>query len=208
MTRISTSRATPAIVVAALALVAAVTGTAVAGDPGASSSALTKKKVKKLVKKEVAKQIGKATGPEGPQGPQGPAGPRGPAGPANVRVGQVVRASFGQTGADSVVIAVNEGFSWQLSCDDITGSTLRVVNVSGGDNSHVSTVGGEDENFDNGDTLTVASTGSPNDLVSPEVWTLIYGTATDSTQAGFGGVLNEPVGFGSDCVASLNLLAL
>jgi hypothetical protein len=60
-----------------MVLVATVAGTAVAADPTATSSALTKKKVRKLVKKEVAKQIGNAEGPQGPPGPAGPPGPPG-----------------------------------------------------------------------------------------------------------------------------------
>ncbi len=47
-------RRSPAILVAVAALVAAVAGTAIA-DPGATSSAITKKKVKKIVKKQIKK---------------------------------------------------------------------------------------------------------------------------------------------------------
>jgi len=46
--------ASPAIIVAALALVAALAGTAIAG-PDAQTSALSKKKVKKIAKKEIKK---------------------------------------------------------------------------------------------------------------------------------------------------------
>jgi hypothetical protein len=70
------SRPSPAIIVAVLALVAALAGTAVAG-PDANTSALNKKKVKKLVRKEVAKQIADAEGPPGPRGPEGQRGPAG-----------------------------------------------------------------------------------------------------------------------------------
>ena len=52
-------RPSPAIVVAVLALVAAVAGTAIAADPVATSSKLTKKKVKKTAKKVANKQITK-----------------------------------------------------------------------------------------------------------------------------------------------------
>jgi hypothetical protein len=55
------SRPSPAIVVAVLALVAAVGGTAVAGPP-ASTSAVTKKKVKKIANKQIAKQLPWETG--------------------------------------------------------------------------------------------------------------------------------------------------
>jgi hypothetical protein len=48
------SRPSPAIVLAILALVAALAGTAVA-DPGASISAVTKKKVKKIARKQIKK---------------------------------------------------------------------------------------------------------------------------------------------------------
>lgn len=51
-----TSRPSPAIVVAALALVAALAGTAVAG-PDASTSAISKKKVKKIAEKQAINQI-------------------------------------------------------------------------------------------------------------------------------------------------------
>jgi hypothetical protein len=53
---IKASRPSPAMVVAVLALVAALAGTAVAG-PDASSSAINKKKVKKIATKQAAKQI-------------------------------------------------------------------------------------------------------------------------------------------------------
>jgi hypothetical protein len=54
--RIRTSRPSPAIIVAVLALIAALAGTAVAG-PNASTSAVSKKKVKKIAKKQAVKQI-------------------------------------------------------------------------------------------------------------------------------------------------------
>ena len=56
MRRIRPSRPSPAIVLAILALVVAVAGTAIAG-PGASTSALTKTTVKKIAKKQASKQI-------------------------------------------------------------------------------------------------------------------------------------------------------
>jgi hypothetical protein len=65
------SRCAAAVLVPALALVAAAGGTAMAGDPGATPSALSKKKVKKLVKREVRKQLADAVGPQGPPGPPG-----------------------------------------------------------------------------------------------------------------------------------------
>lgn len=73
MEQISSARRKPAIIVAALALVAALVGTAVAGDPVANTSALTEKKVKKLIRKEVKKQIANAVGPQGPAGAPGEA---------------------------------------------------------------------------------------------------------------------------------------
>jgi hypothetical protein len=55
MTRLRKGRPSPALVVAILALVAALAGTAVAG-PGASSSAITKSKVKKIANKQITKR--------------------------------------------------------------------------------------------------------------------------------------------------------
>jgi hypothetical protein len=43
----------PGLIVAAAALVAATTGTALAGDPGATSAAINKKKVKRIAKKQI-----------------------------------------------------------------------------------------------------------------------------------------------------------
>jgi hypothetical protein len=57
ISRSRVSRPSPALVVAVVALVAALAGTAVAADPGASTSALSKKKVKKIAKKQAAKAI-------------------------------------------------------------------------------------------------------------------------------------------------------
>jgi hypothetical protein len=54
--RIRDGRPSPAIIVAALALVAALAGTAVAG-PQATSSAINKKKVKKIARKQANKAI-------------------------------------------------------------------------------------------------------------------------------------------------------
>lgn len=56
MKRIAGSRPSPAIIVAVVALVAALAGTAIAG-PSAESSAITKKKVKKVAKKQVNKRF-------------------------------------------------------------------------------------------------------------------------------------------------------
>ena len=53
--RMRGARPSPAIAVAIVALVAALAGTAVASDPGASTSALNKKKVKKIAAKQVKK---------------------------------------------------------------------------------------------------------------------------------------------------------
>jgi hypothetical protein len=59
MRRIRPTRPSPAIVVAILALVAAVSGTAVAGSD--VQSAVSKKSVKKTAKKQAKKQVEKAT---------------------------------------------------------------------------------------------------------------------------------------------------
>ena len=69
-------RPSAAIVVAALALVAALTGTAVAG-PDAITRALRKKKVKHLIEWEGAELIATATGPPGAPGTDGAAGANG-----------------------------------------------------------------------------------------------------------------------------------
>jgi hypothetical protein len=57
MKRTWKSRPSPALVVAILALVAAVAGTAVAADPSATTSAVTKKKVKKIANKQIDKRF-------------------------------------------------------------------------------------------------------------------------------------------------------
>jgi hypothetical protein len=56
MRRIANSRPSPAIVVAIVALVAGLAGTAVAG-PGAETSAVTKKKVKKIANRQINKRL-------------------------------------------------------------------------------------------------------------------------------------------------------
>jgi hypothetical protein len=55
MQRFVSSRPSPAAVIAVVALVAALAGTAVASDPGATTSALGKKKVKKIARKQISK---------------------------------------------------------------------------------------------------------------------------------------------------------
>jgi hypothetical protein len=56
MTETIRKRTSPALIVAVVALVAALAGTAIAG-PGASSSAITKSKVKKIANKQAGAQI-------------------------------------------------------------------------------------------------------------------------------------------------------
>jgi hypothetical protein len=56
MSRSTSRRPSPALLVAVVALVAALAGTAVAG-PGASSSAITKAKVKKIANKQINKRL-------------------------------------------------------------------------------------------------------------------------------------------------------
>ena len=70
MTRIKDARRSSAVIVSALALLAAVGGTALAGND-ATTSELSKKKVKQLIEKEVAEQIANATGPPGTPGADG-----------------------------------------------------------------------------------------------------------------------------------------
>jgi hypothetical protein len=55
MTRRRRARPSPAIIVAVVALVAALAGTAVAANPTATSSAINKKKVKKIATKQINK---------------------------------------------------------------------------------------------------------------------------------------------------------
>jgi hypothetical protein len=59
--RIVSSRPSPALIVAVVALVAAVAGTAIAG-PGASTSAISKSKVKKIANKQINKRLPLGTG--------------------------------------------------------------------------------------------------------------------------------------------------
>jgi hypothetical protein len=61
MQSIVSRRPSPALLVAVLALIAAVGGTAIAG-PQATTSAITKKDVKRIAKKQAVKQIKKALG--------------------------------------------------------------------------------------------------------------------------------------------------
>jgi hypothetical protein len=56
MRRIIESRPSPAIIIAVVALVAAVAGTAIAG-PSATTSAVTKSKVKKIANKQIDKRL-------------------------------------------------------------------------------------------------------------------------------------------------------
>ncbi len=55
LNHIKRARPSPVMLVAIVALVAAATGTAVASNPGATTSALNKKKVKKIAAKQVKK---------------------------------------------------------------------------------------------------------------------------------------------------------
>ena len=57
MRGITRARPNPALIVAVLALVAALAGTAVAADPIATDSAVTKKKVKKIANKQINKRF-------------------------------------------------------------------------------------------------------------------------------------------------------
>jgi hypothetical protein len=219
-----------------LALSVAVPAFGGASDPTATTSASAKKIAKKALKKakkankrskralntanealDVANQALEQGGAPGPGGPEGPAGP------ASVASSDVVTIAngagdFGDPNDPpaSQLIALNEGFAWALACGDAPAdptTALVVRNVSGGDDSHITPVqtnppGGPDD-FDEDETaVVVLRTGANQSGTNPD-WTLIYGTAGNTTQAGFGGVLNNPNGFGgADCVGSLNLLAL
>jgi hypothetical protein len=219
-----------------LALSVAVPAFGGASDPTATTSASAKKIAKKALKKakkankrskralntanealDVANQALEQGGAPGPGGPEGPAGP------ASVASSDVVTIAngagdFGDPNDPpaSQLIALNEGFAWALACGDAPAdptTALVVRNVSGGNDSHITGVqtappGGPDD-FDEDETaVVVLRTGANQSGTNPD-WTLIYGTEGDTTQAGFGGVLNNPNGFGgADCAGSLNLLAL
>jgi len=60
MRRFTRARPSPALLISVVALVAAVAGTAVAADPVANTSAITKKKVKKIAKKQANKAVANA----------------------------------------------------------------------------------------------------------------------------------------------------
>jgi hypothetical protein len=219
-----------------LALSVAVPAFGGASDPTATTSASAKKIAKKALKKakkadkrskkalNVANNALDAANQALEQGgAPGPGGPEGPAGPASVASSDVVTVANGAGDfADpndppaSQLIALNEGFAWALACGDAPAdptTALVVRNVSGGNDSHITGVqtappGGADD-FDEDETaVVVLRTGANQSGTNPD-WTLIYGTESDTTQAGFGGVLNNPNGFGgADCAGSLNLLAL
>jgi uncharacterized protein (UPF0333 family) len=60
MNRLKHGRPSPALIVAVIALVAALAGTAIASNPQATSSAINKKKVKQIAKKQANKAVANA----------------------------------------------------------------------------------------------------------------------------------------------------
>lgn len=114
MRRISHHRPTPALVVALVALLLALSGSATAAIVMTGSSikdgTITGKDVKnrtlgskKLSKKAISSLSGKP-GPQGPAGPRGPEGPAGPAGPVKLvhKQGTNNQIAAGATGGYAV----------------------------------------------------------------------------------------------------------
>jgi hypothetical protein len=229
--RLSRFRLSPAFPISLIALFVALGGVGYAaatiGTNDIENGAVTKKKIHKnavttkKIKNHTIKKVDLAFDLTGVQGPQGPAGP---AGPSNVggaviqtdHVGTVATRS-GTLGDPNdppaaVVLAASDEFAWVLACPDTPAvSALAVVNVSAGNDSHISLGDGQDtnDNFDQGadNAIPIAvAGGTDHGNQSPQ--TLIYG-ANGSTQWGVGGALNEPdSGFGGvDCVGSVNILA-
>jgi hypothetical protein len=107
----------PAILVAVLALVAALAGTAVAGPDASTSASVKKKQFKKLKKRVKAlEQQGQQPGTEGPSGEQGEPGQnatklfgyiRDGAETANVQFGRGVSAVSDPAGNNSYVVTFN-----------------------------------------------------------------------------------------------------
>jgi hypothetical protein len=222
-----------------LALAIAVPAYSGAAEPTATTSASAKKIAKKALKKaKRAKRLAQqaldaanaaqtdidalvvrvteleqappSQGPAGPAGPQGPAGPAGPAGGQGPSpFTQDLVASIDDYGDPDVTLTTNHGFRWFLRCNAATNSSELVVeNVSGGDDSGIED-GTENNDFDQ-DTEEVVADATTDDTLEESDQVLIYGSAGNTTQTGFGGVFDNPSsGFGGDdCVGSLNFLAL
>lgn len=111
------------MIIAAVVLIFAVAGTAIAG-PDAISRAVTKSKVKKIAKKQAKKvfkqRAGELAGATGPQGPQGVAGAEG---------AQGAQGPPGEATAGSVV--TTEAIGTRVLLDPRTGADVRLGSSSG-----------------------------------------------------------------------------
>jgi hypothetical protein len=103
---------TPGMVLAVVALIVALAGTAVAA--GGHLTSTEKKEVKKIAKK-VAKP-----GPAGPTGPAGPAGPAGPKGDTGLQ------GEKGDQGADGQSVTVTSIPPGEVECEEQGGAELKV----------------------------------------------------------------------------------
>jgi hypothetical protein len=194
-------------------------------------NAVVSKKVKNHSLKCKDLKKGCVAGPKGPAGPAGPAGATGPAGLGGAKISTDNLGSIDQRAGvlgsnvnspANKVLASSDGFAWVLVCPaSPPGSFLAVVNVSGGENSHIE-VGPDaaaNNDFDEGqaNAQLITQTTFDNDEREREreresKFVLICGTAGGgTTQEGMGGVLNNP-GSGQftgnpDCVGSVNMLA-
>jgi hypothetical protein len=227
--RLSRFRLSPAFPISLLALFVALGGVAGAvatvGTGDIKNGAVTSKKIKDgtIKKKDLKFTIPTGGGAQGPAGPQGIQGPQGPSGQANVQADLLgsVAVRNGTLGDPndppaSTVLASSDGFAWVLACPESPAiSALLVVNVSGGNNSHIQigAASTPNDDFDEGtvNAEEVTSTGADNTMQLGQL-VLIYGTAGNGTTSqGLGGVLNNPndgqFAGDPDCVGSVNYLA-
>jgi hypothetical protein len=197
------------------------------------------KKAKKALKKAnqaitIANQALAQGGAQGPAGVQGPAGPASVASTGALFVNGSADPSAVQPLAVNEGFAWALVCSDGPPADPTT--LLVVANLTGGDNSHIAgalfftdedgnPIGNQSDDFDdNGEEVAVVAAeaggnqaqragaqavGAPFTAEGEGSGVLVYGTAAQSTQEGWGGVLNDPVNWGGvDCVGSLNLLSL
>jgi hypothetical protein len=222
--RLNRFRLSPAFPISLIALFVALGGVAGAvatiGTGDLENGAVTSKKIKDgtIKKKDLKFTIPTGGGAQAPAGPQGPPGP---AGTANIQADLLgsVAVRNGTLGdpndpPDSTVLAASDGFAWVLACPESPPiSALAVVNVSGGNNSHIQ-VGpnnSPNDDFDMGTTNAegVTSAGGDNVMQLGQL-VLIYGAAGTTSQ-GLGGVINNPAdgqfAGNPDCVGSVNYVA-
>jgi len=117
MSRIRRRTPSPALVIAAVALVAALAGTAVAQGPEASTS-ISKKKVKKIAKKEAKKQIKKVL----------------PLEASDLADGSVERAKIADGAVDGSKVEDNSIGSEKLSDIEVLGGSFLQVAATDGAN--------------------------------------------------------------------------